>query len=141
MKSFLHCACFRSSSGGQNDEEDEDSDGGGGGGVTGGASAPAGGGDDEDLEGRDYSWKKTIMIGPSFQASVPHGLSSYEGHTLPYENEDRLLWDPKRLDPGEVEDYLVKHQEAKESHGAAVLPIGQHTRDDEQVSQALFANY
>ena len=27
-------------------------------------------------EGKDYSWKKTIMIGPTYQASVPGGLCS-----------------------------------------------------------------
>ena len=43
-----------------------------------------GAGEDSD-DGRDYSWKKTIMIGPSYQASVPGGLSSY-GDTLPYGN-------------------------------------------------------
>ena len=58
------------------DGEDDDSDGGDGLGVF--------GGDDSD-DGRDYSWKKTIMIGPSYQASVPGGLSSY-GDTLPYGN-------------------------------------------------------
>ena len=55
------------------DDDDDDSDGGVGG---------YGMGEDSD-DGRDYSWKKTIMIGPSFQASVPGGLSSY-GDTLPY---------------------------------------------------------
>ena len=59
------------------DGDDDDSDGGGGGGGI-------GGGEDSD-DGRDYSWKKTIMIGPSYQASVPGGLSSY-GDTLSYGN-------------------------------------------------------
>ena len=40
-------------------------------------------GDGESDDGRDYSWKKTIMIGPTYQASVPSGMSSY-GDTLPY---------------------------------------------------------
>jgi len=31
-------------------------------------------GDEEVEEGKDYSWKKTIMIGPTYQASVPAGL-------------------------------------------------------------------
>ena len=55
------------------DADEDDSDGGVG-----------NGGEDSD-DGRDYSWKKTIMIGPSYQASVPGGLSSY-GDTLPYGN-------------------------------------------------------
>ena len=52
-------------------------------------------GDDEAEEGKDYSWKKTIMIGPSYQASVPAGTCSYDD-TPPYENEDKRLWDPDR---------------------------------------------
>ena len=55
------------------DDDEDDSDG-----EVGGYGM----GEDSD-DGRDYSWKKTIMIGPSFQASVPGGLSSY-GDTLPY---------------------------------------------------------
>ena len=55
------------------DADEDDSDG-----------AVGNGGEDSD-DGRDYSWKKTIMIGPSYQASVPGGLSAY-GDTLPYGN-------------------------------------------------------
>ena len=40
------------SSAGVVDEEDDDS------------------GDEEVEEGKDYSWKKTIMIGPSYQVSL-----------------------------------------------------------------------
>ena len=39
--------------------------------------------EDSDHEGRDYSWKKTIMIGPTYQASVPADLCYYDD-TLPY---------------------------------------------------------
>ena len=57
---------LRSTSGGRDDAEEEESEA-----------------EDSDNEGRDYSWKKTIMIGPTYQASVPSDLSSY-GDTLPY---------------------------------------------------------
>ena len=40
-------------------------------------------GDDSDVEKQDYSWKKAIMIGQSYQASVPSDLAAY-GDTLPY---------------------------------------------------------
>ena len=68
------------------------------------------------------SWKKTIMIGPSYQASVPSGTTNYDDRFVnqfstlhpppsifnpphmkifvsspPYENEDKQLWDPTRL--------------------------------------------
>ena len=29
-------------------------------------------GEEEVEEGKDYSWKKTIMIGPSYQVKLPH---------------------------------------------------------------------
>ena len=109
-------------SGGQEEEEDE--------------SEPEAGGESSDHEGsRDYSWKKTIMIGPSYQASVPSGMAEYDGDALPYENEDKLLWDPKLLKFGEVEGYLSKSQESLQqaAGGVASLPQGLHIRDDEQV--------
>lgn len=40
--------------------------------------------EDSDHENRDYSWKKTIMIGPSYQAAVPYDLATYSGDALPY---------------------------------------------------------
>ena len=46
--------------------------------------------EDSDSENRDYSWKKTIMIGPSYQASVPADLAIY-GDTLPYGETSNLL--------------------------------------------------
>ena len=52
---------FARSSSGANPEEEEEMDS---------------EGEESDQEGRDYSWKKTIMIGPSFQASVPAGKYS-----------------------------------------------------------------
>ena len=110
------------SGGGQEEEEDE--------------SEPEAGGESSDHEGnRDYSWKKTIMIGPSYQASVPSGMAEYDGDALPYENEDKLLWDPTLLKFGEVEGYLSKSQESLQqaAGGVASLPQGLHTRDDEQV--------
>ncbi len=52
--------------GGQADgEEDEDSDGEGNGNADGNGE-----GEEESDEGREYSWKKTIMIGPSFQVNT-----------------------------------------------------------------------
>lgn len=107
---------LRSTSGGQTEDVDEDeSDG-----------------EDSVHEGSDYSWKKTIMIGPSYQASVPPDMSTY-GDTLPYENEDKKLWDPNFLPIAAVEDYLSKSEETLQSSGLVGLPQGAHIRDDEQV--------
>jgi hypothetical protein len=91
--------------------------------------------DSSDHEGRDYSWKKTIMIGPLYQASVPSGMAEYDGDALPYENEDKQLWDPNLMKFVEVEGYLSKTQESlqQNSGGVASLPLGSHVRDDEQV--------
>ena len=41
------------------------------------------------------------MIGSPFQAVVPEGLSPY-GDTPPYENEDKLLWEPDQVEPSQV---------------------------------------
>lgn len=41
------------------------------------------------------------MIGSAYQAQVPEGLQAY-GDTPPYENEDRLLWEPGMVTPEQV---------------------------------------
>ena len=107
-------------------------------------------GEEEAEEGKDYSWKKTIMIGPSyqvlsdnvrsslsvlvFQAQVPGGLDNYDD-TPPYENEDKLLWDPSRLPEDNCKEYLAKSGElqgATAALGVNGIPTGSHIRDDEQ---------
>lgn len=59
--------------------------------------------DDSDDMDEDYSytddengdderdWRRTIHIGPGFQADVPEELSEYDD-LPPYENEDKLIW-------------------------------------------------
>jgi len=93
-------------------------------------------GEDSDVEKQDYSWKKAIMIGQSYQASVPSDLAAY-GDTLPYENEDKLLWHPGQLESKDVENYLSKSQEAVQTGGVGSLPLGAHVRDDEQALYLL----
>lgn len=89
------------------------------------------------------------MIGSEFQSSVPSGLSPYDNpQTVPYENEDKLLWTPWVLADDATEEYLQRcaqiQQELMRSRIAASptqqtvallasLPMGAHTRDDEQV--------
>ncbi|XP_042221522.1 mesoderm induction early response protein 1-like isoform X3 [Homarus americanus] len=94
--------------------------------------------EDEEEEEGDYSgeeedWHKTIMIGSSYQAQVPEGLQAY-GATPPYENEDKLLWEPGKLSPKQVEEYLraLSHPPPG-SQGVAAIPLGKHVRDDEQL--------
>ena len=90
--------------------------------------------EEEVEEGKDYSWKKTIMIGPTYQASVPGGLSNYDD-TPPYENDDKLLWDPSRLNEEQCKEYLAKSSEllgATGAMGVNGIPTGSHIRDDEQ---------
>lgn len=67
--------------------------------------------EDEEEEEGEYSgeeedWHKTIMIGSSYQAQVPEGLQAY-GATPPYENEDKLLWEPGKLNPKQVPSKLI----------------------------------
>eukprot|EP00092_Neocalanus_flemingeri_P017459 GFUD01018887.1.p1 GENE.GFUD01018887.1~~GFUD01018887.1.p1 ORF type:complete len:469 (+),score=168.71 GFUD01018887.1:375-1781(+) len=106
---------LRSSAGAPEDEEEESCE-------------------EEAEEGKDYSWKKTIMIGPTYQASVPGGLCSYDD-TPPYENEDKQLWDPTRLSEEVSREYLAKSAETQGASGALGvngIPTGSHIRDDEQ---------
>ncbi len=112
---------LRSQGGGQPEEADEEEE-------EEGAE-----GDEENAENRDYSWKKTIMIGPSYQAYVPSDLDEY-GDTLPYENEDKLLWNPGEIATEKVEEYLSKSQEAVQTGSVGSLPLGAHVKDDEQVN-------
>ncbi|XP_042221528.1 mesoderm induction early response protein 1-like isoform X8 [Homarus americanus] len=98
--------------------------------------------EDEEEEEGDYSgeeedWHKTIMIGSSYQAQVPEGLQAY-GATPPYENEDKLLWEPGKLSPKQVEEYLraLSHPPPG-SQGVAAIPLGKHVRDDEQALYLL----
>ncbi|KAL3868792.1 hypothetical protein ACJMK2_041552 [Sinanodonta woodiana] len=95
--------------------------------------------DDEDYEPvENVDWKKTIQVGHSYQAVVPEGLCSY-GDAPAYENEDRLLWDPCKLDDIVVEKYLeeVQTQALKNAVGVDAVPTGAHIRDDEQALYLL----
>ncbi|XP_036330984.1 mesoderm induction early response protein 1 isoform X2 [Rhagoletis pomonella] len=70
--------------------------------------------EEEEEEGEfdsDYV-KKTIMVGPSYQATIPDGLSQY-GDVLPYENEDKLIWEPSQVSERQVEEYLLKARDIK----------------------------
>ncbi|XP_046438140.1 mesoderm induction early response protein 1-like isoform X2 [Daphnia pulex] len=111
--------------------------------------------DDVDYAPGEDEWRKTIMIGSEYQSSVPSGLSPYDNiQTVPYENEDKLLWTPWVLDDATTDDYLRccaqiqielmksklptsanKTQQTLYSLGS--LPMGAHTRDDEQALHQL----
>lgn len=74
------------------------------------------------------------MVGSDYQAWIPEGLCKYDD-ALPYENEDKLLWDSMALTEDDIESYLVKAQEPlfSNAQGVHAIPMGAHTRDDEQV--------
>lgn len=98
---------------------------------------------EEEDEDNDYSpdeeeLKKTIMVGSNYQAYIPEGLCKYDD-ALPYENEDKLLWDPCLLTSEQIEKYLIKAQEVLVScvQGVSAIPMGAHTRDDEQALYLL----
>lgn len=96
--------------------------------------------DEEDL---DYSPdeddpKKTIMVGSDYQAVIPEGLCKYDD-ALPYENEDKLLWDPSKLSDSDIEDYLNKFSTLASANGGTnfISQGGKHLRDDEQALTLL----
>lgn len=75
------------------------------------------------------------MVGSNYQAIVPEGLSHYDD-ALPYENDDKLVWDPTILTEIQVETYLREvRTKKKRVSGVHTLPAGKHLKDDEQ---ALF---
>jgi hypothetical protein len=78
------------------------------------------------------------MVGSDYQAQIPPELCRY-GDVLPYENEDKLLWDPKILAETIIEDYLHKSIVTSSSLLCS-LPLGKHLRDDEQVIKNKFTN-
>lgn len=51
--------------------------------------------------------KKTVMVGSDYQADIPSGLCNYDD-ALPYENDDKLLWDPNALSEKKTEEFLKR---------------------------------
>lgn len=90
--------------------------------------------DDYDYSPDEDDWKKTIMVGSDYQAGIPEGLCSYDD-ALPYENEDKLLWNPTTLDENLIEDYMRKISAMNTGTGVDAIPRGKQLRDDEE---ALF---
>lgn len=75
------------------------------------------------------------MVGSQHQAVIPEGLCKYDD-ALPYENEDKLLWNPISLTTEETENYLLKAREPLTAYCQNVnssKPTNYHIRDDEQV--------
>lgn len=87
--------------------------------------------EDFDYEPDDDEPKKTIMVGSDYQAQIPDGLCKYDD-ALPYENEDKLLWDPILTD-SDIEEYLAKFSQINTNGGTnGISQGGKHLRDDEQ---------
>lgn len=65
------------------------------------------------------------MVGSEYQAQIPEGLCQYDD-ALPYENEDKLVWDPSQLDDCDIELYLQR----------SMIPalVGSPGNDDRQSS-------
>lgn len=91
--------------------------------------------DDCDYSPDEEEWKKTIMVGSDYQAPIPESLCKYDD-ALPYENEDKMLWDPLHIDEEDVKEFLEKAQFP--AIKGASLPSGRHLRDDEQALYLLF---
>lgn len=72
------------------------------------------------------------MVGSDYQAAIPEGLCHYDD-ALPYENEDKLLWDPSATYSDVVEDFLKKAA----AIAKPALPTGSQDRDDEEALYML----
>uniref|UniRef100_A0A6P7GSL2 Mesoderm induction early response protein 1-like n=1 Tax=Diabrotica virgifera virgifera TaxID=50390 RepID=A0A6P7GSL2_DIAVI len=83
-----------------------------------------------------YQPVRTIMVGSDYQAQIPEGLSHYDD-ALPYENDDKLLWDPNdtHLEGIDVSDFLRKVSSIRTSKTG--LPQGVNLRDDEEALYML----
>lgn len=90
--------------------------------------------DDCDYSPDEEEWKKTIMVGSDYQAAIPEGLCRYDD-ALPYENEDKMLWDPSHIPEEATEEFLERAQLPAVKGGS--LPAGSHIRDDEQALYLL----
>lgn len=90
--------------------------------------------DDCDYSPDEEEWKKTIMVGSDYQATIPEGLCRYDD-ALPYENEDKILWNPSHIPEEEVEEFLERAQ--LPSVKGNDMPAGGHVRDDEQALYLL----
>ncbi|KAL7289031.1 hypothetical protein TKK_0016986 [Trichogramma kaykai] len=90
--------------------------------------------DDCDYSPDEEEWKKTIMVGTDYQAAIPEGLCRYDD-ALPYENEDKILWNPHHMNENDVQEFL-EHAMVP-SIKFSTLPNGIHIRDDEQALYLL----
>lgn len=72
------------------------------------------------------------MVGSDYQAQIPEGLCHYDD-ALPYENDDKLLWDPSLMVCDDTEDFLKKASAITKPP----IPIGTQLRDDEQALYLL----
>lgn len=91
--------------------------------------------DDCDYSPDEEEWKKTIMVGSDYQAAIPEGLCRYDD-ALPYENEDKMLWNPSHISEEDTEEFLARAQ-LPAIKGSSGLPPGSHIRDDEQALYLL----
>lgn len=92
--------------------------------------------DDCDYSPDEEEWKKTIMVGTDYQAAIPEGLCRYDD-ALPYENEDKMLWDPSHISEEDTEEFLERAQLPAPGSKGSSLPAGSHIRDDEQALYLL----
>ena len=78
------------------------------------------------------------MVGSDYQALIPDSLYKYDD-AMPYENEDKLLWDPSTLSDKDIKDFLAAIQSTQTTtvEGVNKIPKGSHIRDDEQVGSSI----
>ncbi|KAG5673122.1 hypothetical protein PVAND_003196 [Polypedilum vanderplanki] len=89
--------------------------------------------DDLDYIPDEEDGRKTIMVGSDYQAVIPDSVKYDDA--LPYENEDKLLWDPSKVKDDDIEDYLFKFSTAVNgatNHTSSQSTETKHLRDDEQ---------
>ncbi|KAG1659622.1 Mesoderm induction early response protein 3 [Nymphon striatum] len=89
--------------------------------------------EDEDyMPTEDEDSRKVIQVGSDYQAVVPEGLCKYDDAPA-YENDDKLLWDPRVLPQEEVNKYFLEVQRlSNANHRGDAISTGNHCSEEEQ---------
>ncbi|XP_074601188.1 mesoderm induction early response protein 1 [Brevipalpus obovatus] len=74
--------------------------------------------EEDDDDGSESDWRRTIQVGADYQATIPNALSKY-GDLPPYENEDKILWEPNILPEDKIVVFLSEFSQYDTSEGEA----------------------
>lgn len=77
-----------------------------------------------DDENGDYErdWRRSIHVGPDYQAEIPEGLCEY-GDLPPYQTEDKLIWkNNPNLTDEQILEYLKESSAISQRNDVSISP-------------------